>query len=102
MGEKYLNDIISDDGKNDTNIKSRINKGTGLVNEISALLVEIMAGKEHFELSTFLRNSCLVSSLLFNCESWYDIKKKQIKCREKLDERLMLKFLNCSAKTPFT
>ena len=69
LREKYLGDVISVDGKNDTHINSKINNGIGLVNKISALLVEIMAGKEHFEMGTLLRNICLVSSLIFNCES---------------------------------
>ena len=100
LGEKYLGDHISYDGKNDINIASRKNKGIGLVNEISALLVEIMAGSEHFELATLLRNSCLVSSMIFNCEAWYKLTLKQIKLLEREDEHLMRKVLGCPSKTP--
>jgi len=49
----------------------RKNKGVGMVNDIIVLLVEIMAGNENFEMATLLRNSCLVSSMVFNCEAWY-------------------------------
>ena len=38
LGEKYLGDIISQDGKNDRNSSVRKNKGVGLVREINALL----------------------------------------------------------------
>ena len=36
--EKYLVDIISTDGRNITNIKSRIAKGTGIVRKILTIL----------------------------------------------------------------
>ena len=64
------------------------------------ILVEFMAGKEHFELATILRNSCLVSSLVFNCEAWYGLTLKQVKVLEKVDENLMRKVKGCPSKTP--
>jgi hypothetical protein len=99
LEEKYLGDKISDDGKNDINIAYRRNKGAGLKNEINALLVEMMAGDEHFEMATLLRNSCLVSSMLFNCEAWYGLTLKQVKLLEREDEALMRKVLCCPSKT---
>ena len=62
---------------------SKRNNGIGLVNEINALLVEIMAGSEHFELATLLRHSCLVSSVIFlYFEAWYKLKPKKNKLLE--------------------
>ena len=75
--EKYLGDIISQDGKNLKNIVSRKNKGTGLVNQIFATIVEMMPGKYLFEVSTILRNTILVSRLIFNSEPWYTLTKKK-------------------------
>ena len=98
--EKYLGDIISDDGGNSKNILSRKNKGIGLVNEISAMLVEAMLGKDHFEIAMLTRNAMLVSSLIFNCETWYGLKKKEIEALEKIDEQLLRKILDCPSKTP--
>ena len=100
LGERYLGDIISEDGKNDKNLTVRKNKGVGIVNDIIVLLVEIMAGNENFEMATLLRNSCLVSSMVFNCEAWYRLTIKQIKILEKVDEKLMRKVLDCPSKTP--
>ena len=59
-----------------------------------------MAGSDHFEMSTLLRNSCLVSSMIFNCEAWYGVTLKQIKLLEKEDESLMRKVLAFPSKTP--
>ena len=79
LGEIYLGDIISEDGKNYKNIMRRQNKGTGIVNDICALLVEMMTGNENFQMAILLRNSCLVSSMVFNCEAWYGLTLKHIK-----------------------
>ena len=100
LGERYLGDIISQDGKNGKNITHRRNRGLGIANDINALLVEMMAGNDNFELATLLRNSCLVSSLLFYCEAWYGLTLKHIKVLEKVDENLMRKVLGCPSKTP--
>ena len=98
--EKYLGDIISEDGKNTKNVKARKNKGLGLVTEISAMLVEAMLGKEHFEIAMLVRNAILVSSLIFNCEAWYGLNKKEVDTLEKIDEQLLRKVLDCPSKTP--
>ena len=98
--EKYLGDIISDDGKNHENVNKRRNRGNGLVKEINAMLVELMLGGHHFEVAMLVRNSCLISSLLVNCEAWYGLTKKDEKTLEKVDEQLLRKILNCPAKTP--
>ena len=57
------------------------------MNDITALLVEMVAGAIFFEMATLLRNSCLVSSMLFNCEAWYRLTIKQTRVLEKIDEK---------------
>ena len=68
--------------------------------EISTMLVEAMLGKEHVETAMLVRNAILVSSLIFNCEAWYGLTKKEVEVLEKVDEQLLRKILGCSAKTP--
>jgi hypothetical protein len=43
--EKYLGDIISNNGKNTKNIEARKNRGTGIVNQIMSILEDICFGK---------------------------------------------------------
>ena len=45
MDEKYLGDIISRDGKNIKNVKSRVAKGRGIINKIMTILEGIPFGK---------------------------------------------------------
>ena len=47
--EKYLGDVLSVDGKNIRNIKTRVNKGTGVVNKIITVLEGIPFGKQYFK-----------------------------------------------------
>ena len=64
--DKYLGDVISKDGKNMKNIKARIAKGTGIVNKILTIQVEIHFGK-HFtetERSTIRTQSTKASHAL--------------------------------------
>ena len=68
--DKYLGDVISKDGKNIKNIKARIAKGTGIVNKILTILDGIHFGKHFFKVGVLLRNTLLVSSVLFNSEAW--------------------------------
>ena len=47
--EKYLGDVISNDGRNIKNIKARIAKGTGIVNKILTMMDGIPFGKHYFK-----------------------------------------------------
>ena len=64
--EKYLGDVISNDGRNLKNIKARIAKGKGIVSKIMTILEGIPFGNHYFEVAIMLRNSLLVSSMLCN------------------------------------
>ena len=98
--EKYLGDIISNDGKNMKNIKARVNKGTGIVNKILTLLEGIPFGKYFFEIAIMLRNSLLVSSLLCNSEAWYNVTNAEYDYLETIDNTFLRKILKAPTATP--
>ena len=97
--EKYLGGIILADGRLDKIISARKNKGQGLVNELSAILVELCLGQKHFE-TAILRNTILISSLIFNSEAWYGLTKNHINELAKIYEQLLRKITGCPSKTP--
>ena len=47
----YLGDIIQENGKNTSNIKSRVIKGIGLVTDILNILKSISFGSKYFEMA---------------------------------------------------
>ena len=55
--DKYLGDIISNDGKNRLNIESRVAKGVGIVSQIMDTLKTISFGEHFFKMAAALRES---------------------------------------------
>ena len=98
--EKYLGDIISVDGRNIKNVKARVAKGKGIIRKIITLLDGIPFGRHFFEVGIMLRNSLLVSSVLFNCEAWYNLTKAEISLLESIDIQFLRSLLNAPRRTP--
>ena len=98
--ERYLGDVISQDGRNLKNIKSRVNKGTGIVRNILTMLDGIPFGKFYFEAAIILRNSLLVSSVLFNSEAWYNLTDAELDLLETVDVMLLRGILKAPKSTP--
>ena len=71
--EKYLGQVLSNDGSNVKNVINLSGKGTGMVNKIINILNHMPGGQRHFELAVIFRNSYLISSMLSCSEVWYDI-----------------------------
>ena len=94
--ERYLGDIISNDGRNMKNFQARVNKGKGIVNRIMTRLEAIPFGKYYYEVAMILRDSLLVSSMLTNSEAWYHVTEAELNFHETVD--LML--LRCILKAP--
>ena len=82
------------------NIISRKNRGSGITRDLLATLVEMLAGGEHHELGVILRNSILISSLLSNAESWYNVTPANIVMLKKVDEHMLRGILNAPRMTP--
>ena len=84
--EKYLGDILSNDGKIDLNVQARYGKGIGVVNTIFSLLQEISFGKYYFEMALLFRSSMLINSILCSSEVLYGVKTKHFEILEKCDK----------------
>ena len=98
--EKYFGDILTSDGKIDSNIEERYNKGVGIINQIMGYLNEISFGEYYFEMAVLFRQSMLLSSILCNSEVLYGIKKKHIETLESVDKMFWRKVFKCPVTTP--
>ena len=96
----YLGDLLQNNGKNDLNIVERTKRGYGAVQQIMQLLEDLCLGKYYFEAACLLRNSLLLSSLLSNSESWYDLTTNEIQKLESVDEQLLRKIFSAPFSTP--
>ena len=61
--DKYLGDVITNDGKNHENIKHRALKGVGIVSSIINLLKELNLGQHYFQAAILFRDSLFLSSI---------------------------------------
>ena len=98
--EKYLGVIISKDGKNMKNIKERVAKGVGIVKRILTILDSIPLGKHYFEVAMILRDSLLISSILYNAEAWYNLTNIELTLIETVDLMFFRKLLKAPKGTP--
>ena len=98
--EKYLGDILSTDGKNIKNVKSRILKGKGIISRILTILDGIPFGQFYFEVAILLRNSLLVTSMLCNTEAWYNVTKTELNLLETIDVQFLRSILKAPKCTP--
>ena len=96
----YLGDILSSNGKNTKNIKSRISKGLGIINQIFNMLDNISFGPHYFEMALLFRDSMLINGTLNNAEIWYNFGKNEIEEFECLDRLFLRKLLAVPKSTP--
>ena len=97
--EKYIGDVITDDGKNTANIAARKAKGFGIAGDILAILDTIPLGKYRVEAGIYMRNGMLMNGMLTNSETWYGMSNDEEKQLELVDEYLLRKILKCHSKT---
>ena len=98
--EKYLGDIVSCDGKNTKNIRNRISKGLGAINQIFNILKSVYLGRHYFEVALLLRQSLLLSKILTNAEIWYNLRPSEICELESMDKSFFQKLLKVPQSTP--
>ena len=98
--EKYLGDIITDDGLNKKNIDARKGKGLGIINQIKEILHDISFGPSYFEIANLLRHSLFLSSVLLNSEVWYGLSHTDIEQLEQVDQALLRMILEAPSSTP--
>ena len=87
--DKYIGDILSNDGKIYKNIKNRSMKGIGIISNIMNIVQELSLGRYHFELAVLLRESMLLSSMLLNSETWVNVTSENIEMLESVDRIMM-------------
>ena len=62
--EKYLGDLVANDGSNTKNILARKSKGIGIVDQIMTKLRGTVYGPFYFEVGLILREAMLINGIL--------------------------------------
>ena len=97
--DKYVGDIIANDGSNTEKIKERCDRGFGIINDIMSILEELPLGPYHIPTGIKLREAMLLNGLLFNSECWYNLKESEVDKLSAIDEQLLRKILKTPSKT---
>ena len=98
--EKYLGDVITNDTKQDENIKMRYDKGIGISNGILSTLKEVSFGIYYFQMGMMFRTSLLLNGILFNTEAMFSVTDKHISTLEETDRYLLRQILGTGTETP--
>ena len=88
------------DGKNIKNIKSRVSKDIGVISRIITILEGIPFGQFYYQVGIILRNSLLVSMLICNSESWYNVTNSDLEWIESVDVKFLRSLLKAPKSTP--
>ena len=97
---KYLGDVLNSNGKCDSNIKKRVERGKGAAGKIMHMLSDLCLGKYYFQSAIILRTSLFLASLISNCEAWVNLSPQNISNLESIDEQLLRDLLCAQSKTP--
>ena len=98
--EKYVGDIVSNDGKHTKNVQARRSKGIGMCNEIITILDNLYLGQYHFQIALLLRQAMLLSVLLFNADTWLRLSKDDLRKLESIDLMFLRKLFGVPISTP--
>ena len=97
---KYLGFILSSSGDNLVNTTSIRNKSIGITKKIFTKLNSLKLRKYYFECGIIFMNVMLRSSILYACETYYNMKENEIRQIERIEEPFMRKLLDTKKGCP--
>ena len=97
---KYLGFIISNRGDNLANINEMKNKSIGVIRNIMNKLESLNLKKYFFECGLLFMNVFLRPSILYACETYYNLKESEIRQLERIEEGYMRKLFKTSKGCP--
>ena len=98
--EKYLGDIIHQNGKQHATIVDRILKGYGILANITAILTDIPLGRRRVEVGLDLRQALWINGILHNSEVWQDLTEQDKKELNKIDHYILQLIVGSHCKAP--
>ena len=100
QNQKYLGFVLSSTGDNMANINAIKKKSIGLVKAAINKLNSLNLKYYYFECSVIILTVMLRSSILYASELYYDLKEKEIRQLERIEEQFMRKILYTTKGCP--
>jgi hypothetical protein len=98
--EKYLGDMINQNGKQHATIIDRISKGYGILANITAILTDIPLGNKRVEIGLDLRQALWINGTLHNSEVWQDLTEQDKRELNKIDHYILRLIIGAHSKAP--
>ena len=95
--QKYLGTVLSTKGNNMVNINHVKKKSKGTIRRIFDKLNSLKLGKYYFESALV---AMLRSSILYACETYYNLKEGEIRQLERIEEQFLRELLKTSQGCP--
>ena len=100
--QKYLGFILSSKGNNMKNINAMKNKSIWIINNIFDKLKSLNLKKYYFESAVIFLNVFLRSSILYSAETYYNLKEKEIRTLERIEENFLRKLFKTTKGCPIS
>ena len=97
---KYLGFTLSNKGDNSVNINAMKTKSIWLIRKLFIKLDGLNLQKYYFECAMIFLNVILRSSILYACETYYNLTETQIRQLERIEEGFIRKLLKTSTGCP--
>ena len=98
--QMYLGFVISSTGNNMANINQLKKKSFGVIRKIFNKLNNLNLENYYFECSMIFMNAILRPSILYACESYYNLKEYELRQIERIEENYLRKVLKTSKGCP--
>ena len=98
--EKYVGDIVANNGKHTKNIMARRSKGVGVICEIISILDGLCLGRHYYNAALMMRQAMLHQVLLTNSETWLRLTQGDMKRLEKIDQSFIRRIFQVPTSTP--
>ena len=100
--QKYLGFVLSRTGDNMVNINHIKKKSKGIRRRIFNRLNSLTLNHYYFECALVMMNAMLRSSILYACETYYDLKEQEIRNLERIEEEFLRELLKTTKGCPIT
>ena len=97
----YLGDIVEGSGKHTNNILNRVSRGKRIVNDIFSILENLYLGPHFFQVALLLRETMLLSSVLYNACIWYNVSSREIKELNTIDKCFFTRLFKVASSANF-
>ena len=95
----YLGDVFNSTGNNDGLIADRVKRGIKAMITVASLMAETEVGVHHVEIMLLLYRCLFLATMLFNSQTWSNLRKKDIEALRTVQLKFLKRILGLPSST---